>query len=107
MTGAELWGTTMRARVEALTRPAMQQAPAAARMMSESAGAPSKWAVVRSSSGQLPVYRDIRNHNTRELTVIRKVLGDLEALRTSIVRDFDVDPKHVFVRMRRYVFSFS
>jgi len=26
---------------------------------------PGKWAVVRSPSGQLPVYRDIRNHNSR------------------------------------------
>lgn len=94
--GAQLWGTPLRA-----LSPVMQHAPAAARMMSESASAPSEWAVVRSPSGQLPVYRDIRNHNTRELTVIRKVLGDLEALRASIVRDFDVDAKHVFVKAGR------
>jgi large subunit ribosomal protein L49 len=64
-------------------------------------GQPSKWAVVRSASGQLPVYRDIRNHNSRELTIIRKVLGDLNALRESLVREFNVDAKHVFVKAGR------
>jgi len=42
---------------------------------------------------------DIRNYNTRELTIIRKVLGDLHALRESIVRDFDVSEKHVVVKV--------
>jgi len=42
---------------------------------------------------------DIRNHNSRELTIIRKVLGDLHALRESIVRDFDVSEKHVVVKV--------
>ena len=46
------------------------------------------------------ICRDIRNHNSRELTVIRKVLGDLGALRESIVREFNVDAKHVVVKVQ-------
>ena len=55
-TGGQLWSTPLTARVEAFLRPS-QQAPAAVRMMSASASESSKWAVVRSASGQLPVYR--------------------------------------------------
>ena len=110
----------------------------AVRMMSTGASEPSQWAVVRTTSGQLPVYRcvvsptaygvllllaqgctaqrvaneralgrDIRNHNSRELTVIRKVLGDLNALRESIVRDFNVEAKHVVVKVRTCMFGLA
>ena len=70
-------------------------------MMSGGESEASRWAVVRSASGQLPVYRDIRNHNSRELTVIRKVLGDANALRENIIRDFNVDEKHVWTKVGR------
>jgi len=62
---------------------------------------PLAWSVVRSAQGNLPVYREIRNANTRELTVIRKVLGSLEALRQSIIEDFEVDPKRVWIKQGR------
>jgi len=38
------------------------------------------------------------NANTRELTLIRNVLGDLEALRQSIIAEFGVDAKRVWVK---------
>ena len=31
--------------------------------------------IERTPNNRIPVYRDIRNHNTRELTIIRKVMA--------------------------------
>ena len=87
--GVQLWASWLRQAAPITLQP---QGLAAARAMSTGATSlpPSKWAVVRSASGQLPVYRDIRNANSREITVIRKVLGDLHALRATIVSEFQV-----------------
>ncbi|EKX54061.1 hypothetical protein GUITHDRAFT_100311 [Guillardia theta CCMP2712] len=59
------------------------------------------WGVVRSANGNLPVYFDIRNYNSRKLTIIRKILGDPEKLRESILREFDVSVNDVAVRVGR------
>ena len=90
----QLWASWLRQAAPITLQP---QGLAAARAMSTGAISlsPSKWAVVRSASGQLPVYRDIRNANSREITVIRKVLGDLHALRATIVSEFQVIPRNI------------
>ncbi len=37
----------------------------------------------------------------RELTIIRKILGDLNAVREDIIRDFNVSDAHVWVKAGR------
>ncbi|KAJ1643024.1 mitochondrial large ribosomal subunit [Coemansia asiatica] len=47
--------------------------------------------VRRTRFQSLPVYRDIKNGNTRKLTVIRRIEGDLEALRSDLTQTFGPD----------------
>jgi hypothetical protein len=45
-----------------------------------------KWAVSRTQSHRLPVYTDYRNKNTvvRKETLVRRVRGDVQALRSEL-----------------------
>lgn len=45
--------------------------------------------VNRTRFQSLPVYIDIRNGKTRKLTVVRRIEGDLEALRTDLSQIMD------------------
>ncbi|KAJ2787829.1 mitochondrial 54S ribosomal protein img2 [Coemansia interrupta] len=47
--------------------------------------------VRRTRFQSLPVYRDTKNGKTRKLTVIRRVEGDLEALRTDLIQALGED----------------
>ncbi|KAK3814415.1 MAG: mitochondrial large subunit ribosomal protein-domain-containing protein [Benniella sp.] len=49
---------------------------------------PKSYFVERTKSGQLPVYRDIRNGGTRELIIVRKIQGDAGALRTQMLQTY-------------------
>ncbi|KAJ2705478.1 mitochondrial 54S ribosomal protein img2 [Coemansia sp. IMI 203386] len=42
--------------------------------------------VRRTRFQSLPVYRDIKNGNTRKLTLVRRIEGDLEALRSDLIQ---------------------
>mmetsp|Transcript_2803 Transcript_2803/g.7158 ORF Transcript_2803/g.7158 Transcript_2803/m.7158 type:complete len:124 (-) Transcript_2803:63-434(-) len=91
-----LAGLSVAARAAGASTVRMQSTGAAHQPASET-----KWGVERTANNRIPVYRDIRNHNTRELTIIRKVHGDLESLRLQIIREFDVLPKDVWVKQGR------
>lgn len=53
--------------------------------------------VVRTGTGNLPVYSDIKNGGTRKLTVIRKILGDekelISELRVLLGKDVKITRK--------------
>ena len=42
------------------------------------------WRVMRSATGNLPVYTDIRVGGTRRVTILRKYAGDVEALKAEL-----------------------
>ncbi|ORX54912.1 hypothetical protein DM01DRAFT_1406984 [Hesseltinella vesiculosa] len=56
------------------------------------------YTISRTSSQGLPVYSDIKNGGTQHLTIIRRIEGDVEALRSEVAALFPDAPKN-FVRI--------
>ncbi|KAI8073287.1 ribosomal protein L49/IMG2 [Gongronella butleri] len=54
----------------------------------------SSYLVSRTTNKGLPVYSDIKNGGTKHLTIIRRVEGDVEALRTELAAMFPEAPKN-------------
>ncbi|KAI9303471.1 mitochondrial large subunit ribosomal protein-domain-containing protein [Cunninghamella echinulata] len=50
--------------------------------------------VSRTSNHGLPVYSEIKNGGTQQLTIIRRIEGDVEALKDEIVTLFPDAPKN-------------
>ncbi|KAI7862219.1 mitochondrial large subunit ribosomal protein-domain-containing protein [Spinellus fusiger] len=46
---------------------------------------PRPYFISRTSNKELPVYTEIRNGGTRQLTIIRRIEGDAEALKNEIL----------------------
>mmetsp|Transcript_13257 Transcript_13257/g.36629 ORF Transcript_13257/g.36629 Transcript_13257/m.36629 type:complete len:111 (-) Transcript_13257:8-340(-) len=59
------------------------------------------WSVYRTPNGQLPVYSEFRNARTRELTIIRKIVGDPNLVRQTIISEFEISPNEVWVKGAR------
>ncbi|KAJ1837489.1 mitochondrial 54S ribosomal protein img2, partial [Coemansia sp. RSA 2703] len=53
--------------------------------------------VRRTRFQSLPVYRDTKNGGTRKLTIVRRVEGDLEALRSDLAQALG-ENSHIVVR---------
>ncbi|KAI8096850.1 ribosomal protein L49/IMG2 [Halteromyces radiatus] len=49
--------------------------------------------VSRTSNHSLPVYSDIKNGGTQQLTIIRRIEGDVEALKADLTSLFPDAPK--------------
>lgn len=50
--------------------------------------------VARTSNQSLPVYSEIKNGGTQQLTIIRRIQGDAEALKTEMAALFPDAPKN-------------
>ncbi|ORZ25505.1 ribosomal protein L49/IMG2 [Absidia repens] len=50
--------------------------------------------VSRTSNQSLPVYSEIKNGGTQQLTIIRRIQGDVEALKTELTTLFPDAPKN-------------
>ena len=48
------------------------------------ASAGPRFAVARTRNGNMPVYTEFRNGGTRQVTVVRKIVGDAQALKKEL-----------------------
>lgn len=54
----------------------------------------SSYVVARTSNHSLPVYSEIKNGGTQQLTIIRRIQGDVEALKSDMAALFPDSPKN-------------
>ncbi|CAO3647003.1 unnamed protein product [Cunninghamella echinulata] len=55
------------------------------------------YTVSRTSNHGLPVYSEIKNGGTQQLTIIRRIEGNVEALKDEVATLFPDAPKIIFV----------